>query len=231
MPATSVQLLANIPPFVDGGATAFNPTPNLCNASATLSIAVIQPVASSSSPRPMSAAVNINLAISAQAAQTLGGVIIGRVRVPAVAVSAGALSGSYNPVTDLGLLPYGGLVGNNALLYGTPSEIAIPLASLGMPTSLANAASWQSAPIWAMNQKHITWALTSDHTINLSITRYADRQGISSIGAVTATATASAAMAIDNHDGLGFQSFAIGATNTSGSVAVLTSFSLLLSAT
>ena len=110
-------------------------------------------------------------------------------------------------------------------------ELTIPLASLGMPTSLAAAASWQSPPIYNFGLRHVTWAVTSDHTINLNLTRYADRQGIASIGAVTATATAATAMALDNHDGAGFLSFSIGATNTSGSVAVLTSFALLLSST
>ena len=108
-------MLANIPPFVGGGASAFNPTPNLCNLTATLSVPGLQVIASGSAPRPMSGTVNINLAGIARAAQTRGGVASGYPAIGIVSVAAGALSGSYNPANDpgVGLIPYGAIVGNN----------------------------------------------------------------------------------------------------------------------
>ena len=228
MPATTAQLLAVVPSLADGGATALNPTPNLCNATAVLSVSVLQAVGAGSAPRPMSATVNFAAPTSVSiAAQTTTGVVYGATGFN-VAVAAAGQSGCYNPRSDLGLIPYGGIVGNNVLMDGIPSAVNLNLLTMGMPTSLAAATGWQSGPVDAMSLKHITWSLKSTQTINLSLTRYSDRQGVSSIGAVTTTATANTAMSLNNADGSGFMAFSLGATNTTATAATLSSYGLLL---
>lgn len=229
MPATSLQLLAVIPGIADGGATATNPTPNLCNATAVLSVSNLQAVGAGSAPRPMSGTAAITIRFAGTVAQTTTGVARGSVSW-GIALAGAGQSGSYNPRADIGLIPYGGIVGNNVLMDGIPSAVNLSLLTMGMPTSLAAAAGWQSGPVDAMGLKHISWSMTSTQTINLSLTRYTDRQGASSIGAVTATATANAAMSLNNADGSGFMAFSLGATNTTGSTATLSSYGLLLQA-
>ena len=141
---------------------------------------------------------------------------------------ASALSGQFSPQAS-GLVP-ASINGSTVVTLGPHAQIVLPLVPLGLPTTLAAATGWTSPPIANCGYTHITLGFTSSQAGTLSLNRYVDPACTVIIGAaVTQAVVAATAVALENNDGKGFSGFTVAFSNTSASLATLSSVALLLS--
>lgn len=100
-----------------------------------------------------------------------------------------------------------------------------------VPTTIAASGNFTSNVIYADGYKVVACAALSSQVGAITIQRYVDKAGTLPQGAaISATITGGTAQVANANDGLPFQSFKVAITNTSGSVANLTGFCLLLNA-
>jgi hypothetical protein len=173
--------------------------------------------------------VSLSLRVASTGQLTSGGIARGFIRYPFLTAAATANSQVYDVRIPRA---YGQpTYGVQQLPSGT-SRLIFPLSELGMPTTVAAGASWTSGPIDCLGLRHLTWGLTATQPVIIAVNRYVDPSCQSSIGAaVTATAAANTALALDTNDGKGYSGFTLGFTNTAASVATLSSYSIMLEST
>lgn len=100
-----------------------------------------------------------------------------------------------------------------------------------LPATIAAGGNYTSSVLASDGFKAIAAAVLSSQAGAISIQRFVDVAGTLPQGAaISATITGGTAQVVNSNDGLPFQSFTIEITNTSGSVANITKFALLLNA-
>jgi len=227
MPLPFVQALINVPNFIVVRATAWTdatlaPLARMTGRAVALSV---QPVARASSPRPMATRASIALNAVASSQLTTAGIVNGRMTlgfVPQITMS----SQVYDVRRPKG---YGQVTYGVQQLPSGVSRLSFPLSELGMPSAVGAGASWTSGPVDCLGLQHITWGMQASQPIIMAVNRYVDPSCQSPIGAaVTATAVANTALALDCNDGKGYSGFTLGFTNTAASVATLSSYNFML---
>lgn len=135
--------------------------------------------------------------------------------------------GAYSPAKNSLYSPQS--YGSQVYVQGPRARISLPASMLGAPATLAAGTGWVSPVIDSMGFPHIAFGMTSSAGGTMQLFRYLDSSGSVSIGAAaTQAASAGSAALLDNADGKGFWSFAVGFTNTSASTATLSSLALLM---
>jgi len=226
MPLPFVLALINVPNLFVVRATAWTDATLAPLARMTSRVTfAMQPVARASSPRPMATRASIAVNAVASSQLTTAGIVNGRMTLgfaPQIAMSSQVYD--VRQPKAYGQVTYGVQV-----LPSGVSRLSFPLSELGMPVALGAGASWTSGPVDCLGLQHVTWGLKATQPIIMALNRFVDPSCQSSIGAaVTATAVANTALALDCNDGKGYSGFTLGFTNTAASVATLSSYSFML---
>lgn len=227
MPLPFVQALIPIPNLVVVRAAAFTNAAlgALARANGTVAIA-LQPVARASSPRPMSARISLPLQVTATSGRSTAGIVNTFIRFNIVQTTAVATSQVYDARQPKA---YGQVTYGVTQLPSGVYRLAFPLSELGMPVLVPAGGSWTSGPVDCLGLQHVTWGMKATQPIIMALNRYVDPSCQSPIGAaVTATATANTALALDVNDGKGYSGFTLGFTNTASSAATLSGYSIML---
>ena len=208
-------------------AAATNPPPMF--ASARLGVFALSPVVAFSAPVSAS---GTNFVHRLRGNRTMGftnaGITHGYAFLGLPAMAGTAMAGQFSPQAS-GLVP-ASINGSTVVTLGPHAQIVLPLGPLGLPTTVAASAGWVSPPIANCGYTHITLGWTSSAGGTLSLARFVDPACTVSIGAaVTQAVVAATAVALENNDGKGFSGFTVTFTNTSASLATLSSIALLLS--